>query len=66
MASLAASYATSKVSSMAADELNKETIAVLKANNFTDAYIRPIAWRGDENLGVKSCNNSAFIFDNHI
>ena len=42
-----------------ADELNKETIAVLKANNFTDAYIRPIAWRGDENLGVKSCNNSA-------
>jgi len=44
-----------------ADELNKETIAVLKANNFTDAYIRPIAWRGDENLGVKSCNNSVNV-----
>ena len=25
---------------------------VLEANNFTDAYVRPVAWRGAESMGV--------------
>src|SRR6478752_1574373 len=25
---------------------------VLKANGFTDAYMRPLAWRGSESMGV--------------
>jgi branched-chain amino acid aminotransferase len=33
-------------------EINDATYAVLKANNQTDAYIRPIAWRGSEMMGV--------------
>lgn len=31
------------------DEANR---AVLKANKFTDAYLRPVAWRGAEQMGV--------------
>lgn len=33
-------------------EINDATNALLKANNQTDAYIRPIAWRGSEMMGV--------------
>jgi branched-chain amino acid aminotransferase len=34
------------------DEINAACIEVLKANNFTDAYMRPVAWRGSESMGV--------------
>ena len=39
-------------------ELCDGTKKVLEENNLTDAYIRPVAWRGDENLGIKSSDNS--------
>jgi 2-isopropylmalate synthase len=38
------------------EELNAVTVEVLKRNNLTDAYIRPIAWCGTETLSVASSN----------
>lgn len=35
-----------------AKEIIDGTYAVLKANGLTDAYIRPVAWRGSELMGV--------------
>jgi branched-chain amino acid aminotransferase len=35
-----------------ADELDAACKQVLKANNMTDAYMRPVAWRGSEKMGV--------------
>jgi branched-chain amino acid aminotransferase len=37
-----------------ADEIDAACNAVLKANNLTDAYIRPLAWRGAEQLSVSA------------
>lgn len=37
-----------------AEELNKAKYEVLKANNLTNAYIRPVAWRGSEELGISA------------
>src|SRR5690349_3898881 len=34
------------------DEINAACIEVLKASGFTDAYMRPVAWRGSESMGV--------------
>ncbi len=34
------------------DEINQACRDVLKANSLTDAYVRPIAWRGSEQMGV--------------
>ena len=36
------------------EELMEASNQVLKANNLTDAYVRPVAWKGDETLGVES------------
>jgi branched-chain amino acid aminotransferase len=33
-------------------ELDKAAREVLRANKLTDAYVRPIAWRGSEQMGV--------------
>src|SRR3989304_9767407 len=33
-------------------ELDKAARDVLRANKLTDAYVRPIAWRGSEQMGV--------------
>ena len=33
-------------------ELNAAQAEVLRANNITDGYLRPIAWRGSEMMGV--------------
>jgi len=33
-------------------ELDKAAREVLRANELTDAYVRPIAWRGSEQMGV--------------
>jgi branched-chain amino acid aminotransferase len=33
-------------------ELDKAAREVLRTNNLTDAYVRPIAWRGSEQMGV--------------
>ena len=37
-----------------AEELNKAKYEILKANNLTNAYIRPVAWRGSEELGISA------------
>ena len=34
------------------DEINAACNEVLKVNGFTDAYMRPLAWRGSESMGV--------------
>jgi branched-chain amino acid aminotransferase len=35
-----------------ADEIDEACNDVLEANGFTDAYMRPVAWRGAESMGV--------------
>ncbi len=37
-----------------AGEIDAACIEVVKANGFTDAYVRPIAWRGAEQLSVSA------------
>ena len=37
-----------------ADEIDAACVAVLEKNNFTNAYVRPIAWRGSEMLAVSA------------
>jgi branched-chain amino acid aminotransferase len=34
------------------EEIDAACNEVLKANGFTDAYVRPVAWRGSEKMGV--------------
>ncbi|MFA7275766.1 MAG: branched-chain amino acid aminotransferase [Pseudobdellovibrionaceae bacterium] len=34
------------------DEINAAKDAVLSANNLKDAYLRPVAWRGSEQMGI--------------
>jgi branched-chain amino acid aminotransferase len=36
----------------APEVINMAKEAVLKANNFTNAYLRPVAWRGSEQMGI--------------
>ena len=35
-------------------ELDKAAREVIAANNFADAYVRPLAWRGSEQMGVSA------------
>ncbi len=37
-----------------AEEIDAACIAVMAANDLTDAYVRPIAWRGTEQLSVSA------------
>ena len=37
-----------------AEQIDAACIEVLKANNLTDAYVRPVAWRGSEQMGVSA------------
>lgn len=37
-----------------AEDLNKAKYEILKANKLTDAYMRPVAWRGSEQLGISA------------
>lgn len=34
------------------DQINQACIDVIKANNISDGYLRPLAWRGAEQMGV--------------
>lgn len=43
------------------DELNKAKYAILKANNLTDAYLRPVAWRGSEQLAIAAQETTTHI-----
>jgi len=36
------------------EQLDEACKAVVKANGFPDAYVRPIAWRGSEQMGVSA------------
>ena len=35
-----------------AEQINAATYETLKANNIADGYVRPLAWRGSEQMGV--------------
>ncbi|MBB3066867.1 branched-chain amino acid aminotransferase [Limibacillus halophilus] len=39
-------------------ELDEAAREVVQANNITDGYVRPVAWRGSEMMGVSAQNNS--------
>ena len=43
------------------DEIDEAAKAVLKANDFTDAYMRPVAWRGSESMGVAPGNTKPHL-----
>jgi branched-chain amino acid aminotransferase len=44
-----------------ADEIDAACNAVLKANGLTDGYVRPIAWRGSEQLAVSATGTSVHV-----
>lgn len=44
-----------------AEEIDIACAAVLRANNLTDAYVRPIAWRGSEVLGVSATGTQVHL-----
>jgi len=39
------------------EQLNAATADVLRVNNITDGYVRPIVWRGSEMMGVTAQNS---------
>lgn len=43
------------------EELDAATRLVLKENNLTNAYVRPIAWRGAEALGVSAIGTKVHV-----
>jgi len=44
-----------------AEQIDAACIETLKANNLTDAYVRPIAWRGSEMLAVSAQHTSIHV-----
>ena len=44
-----------------ADEIDAACRQVLASNNLVDAYVRPIAWRGSEELSVPARNNTVHL-----
>jgi branched-chain amino acid aminotransferase len=44
-----------------ADEIDAACYELLKANGWTDAYMRPVAWRGSESMGVAPGNTTAHL-----
>lgn len=44
-----------------ADEIDEACKATLKANKLVDGYIRPIAWRGSEMMGVSAQKNKIHL-----
>jgi branched-chain amino acid aminotransferase len=43
------------------DEIDAACVAVLRANGLTDGYVRPIAWRGSEQLAVSATGTSIHL-----
>ena len=39
------------------DEINQACVEVLQKNNLSDGYLRPLAWRGSEMMGVSAQSN---------
>lgn len=44
-----------------ADEIDDACRTVLAKNNLVDAYMRPVAWRGSEEMGVAANNNTVHL-----
>ncbi|MCW8914863.1 MAG: branched-chain amino acid aminotransferase [Magnetovibrio sp.] len=44
-----------------ADELNQAQVDACAINNITDGYLRPIAWRGSEMMGVAAQSNTIHV-----
>ena len=44
-----------------AAEIDAAKASVLAKNNFRDAYVRPLAWRGSEMMGVAARNNTIHL-----
>jgi len=44
-----------------ADEIDDACREVLAKNNLVDAYMRPVAWRGSEEMGVAANNNTVHL-----
>jgi branched-chain amino acid aminotransferase len=44
-----------------ADQIDAACIETLAANNLVDGYVRPIAWRGSEQMGVSAQNNKIHL-----
>jgi branched-chain amino acid aminotransferase len=44
-----------------ADQIDEACNQVLKANNLTDGYVRPIAWRGSEQLAVSATGTKIHV-----
>ena len=42
-------------------EIDAAKLAVLQKNGYTDAYIRPVAWRGSEMMGVSAQHNKIHL-----
>ena len=42
-------------------EINAATNATIKANDIVDGYVRPVAWRGSEMMGVSAQNNKIHL-----
>lgn len=43
------------------DQINQAAMDVIKVNNLSEAYIRPVAWHGPESLSVASHQNSVHL-----
>jgi len=43
------------------EELDAATLETVKANNIVDGYIRPVAWRGSEMMGVSAQQTSIHV-----
>ena len=43
------------------DELERAKYEVLRANNIVDGYVRPVAWRGAEMMGVSAQANTIHV-----
>jgi len=46
---------------LTADQINEAKREILAANKLTDAYIRPVAWRGSEQLGISAQQTKTHI-----
>ncbi len=44
-----------------AEQIDEACYQTLRANNLTDAYVRPIAWRGTEQLAVSAQNTTIHL-----
>lgn len=44
-----------------ADEIDQACREVVKANNLVDGYVRPITWRGSEQMGVSAQGNTIHL-----